>query len=92
MDSKSKIVMGITALSLILSACAGTHNIKQEATFQKDGSVNQVLNEVPQWYIDSEVKKGLITNRDADQFIYGVDSRQQQASVSVDRGLECWCW
>ena len=47
MDSKSKIVMGITALSLILSACAGTHNIKQEATFQKDGSVNQVLNEVP---------------------------------------------
>tara|TARA_B110000285_G_C14917120_1_gene510780 strand:- start:125 stop:766 length:642 start_codon:yes stop_codon:yes gene_type:complete len=82
MDSKSKIVMGITALSLILSACAGTHNIKQEATFQKDGSVNQVLNEVPQWYIDSEVKKGLITNRDADQFIYGVGT-----SVSPDLQL-----
>ena len=72
MDSKSKIVMGITALSLILSACAGTHNIKQEASFNSEGSVQQVLTEVPQWYLDHDVKKGLVTNRDADQFIYGV--------------------
>ena len=72
MDSKSKIVMGITALSLILSACAGTHNIKQEASFNSEGSVQQVLTEVPQWYLDHDVKKGLITNRDANDFIYGV--------------------
>ena len=72
MDSKSKIVVAITALSLFLVACGSTHTIKQEATFNSDDSVKQVLNEVPQWYIDSEVKKGLITNRDADQFIYGV--------------------
>ena len=64
--------MGITALSLILSACAGTHNIKQEASFNSEGSVQQVLTEVPQWYLDHDVKQGLITNRDADQFIYGV--------------------
>ena len=43
---------------------------------------DRVLNEVPQWYIDSEVKKGLITNRDADQFIYGVGT-----SVSPDLQL-----
>ena len=72
MDSKSKIVVAITALSLFLVACGSTHTIKQEATFNSDDSVKQVLNEVPQWYIDAEVKKGLITNRDADQFIYGV--------------------
>ena len=82
MDSKSKIVMGITALSLILSACAGTHNIKQEASFNSEGTVEQVLTEVPQWYLDHDVKKGLITNRDADQFIYGVGT-----SVSPDLQL-----
>ena len=27
---------------------------------------------MPQWYLDHDVKQGLITNRDADQFIYGV--------------------
>ena len=82
MDSKSKIVGAITALSLFLVACGSTHTIKQEATFNSDDSVKQVLNEVPQWYIDSEVKKGLITNRDADQFIYGVGT-----SVSPDLQL-----
>ena len=82
MDSKSKIVVAITALSLFLVACGSTHTIKQEATFNSDDTVKQVLNEVPQWYIDSEVKKGLITNRDADQFIYGVGT-----SVSPDLQL-----
>ena len=82
MDSKSKLVIGATALSLFLAACSSTHTIKQEATFESDGVVKQVLNEVPQWYIDAEVKKGLITNRDADQFIYGVGT-----SVSPDLQL-----
>ena len=82
MDSKSKIVVAITALSLFLVACGSTHTIKQEATFNSDDSVKQVLNEVPQWYVDAEVKKGLITNRDADQFIYGVGT-----SVSPDLQL-----
>ena len=82
MDSKSKIVVAITALSLFLVACGSTHTIKQEATFNSDDSVKQVLNEVPQWYLDAEVKKGLITNRDADQFIYGVGT-----SVSPDLQL-----
>ena len=82
MDSKSKLVIGATALSLFLAACSSTHTIKQEATFESDGVVKQVLNEVPQWYIDAEVKKGLITNRDADQCIYGVGT-----SVSPDLQL-----
>ena len=82
MDSKSKLVIGATALSLFLAACSSTQTIQQEATFESDGVVKQVLNEVPQWYIDAEVKKGLITNRDADQFIYGVGT-----SVSPDLQL-----
>ena len=49
MDSKSKIVVAITALSLFLVACGSTHTIKQEATFNSDDTVKQVLNEVPQW-------------------------------------------
>ena len=72
MDSKSKLVISATALSLFLAASGSTHSIKQEASFNSEGSVKQVLTEVPQWYLDHDVEKGLITNRDADQFIYGV--------------------
>ena len=30
------------------------------------------MNEVPQWYIDAEIDKGLIKNRDAEDYIYAV--------------------
>ena len=58
----------IALLALTLTNCAqNTYKVKQEA--EKEG---RVLNQVPQWYIDAKVDKGLIFNRDADLYVYGV--------------------
>ena len=58
----------IVLLALTLTNCAqNTYKVKQEA---KDEG--RVLNQVPQWYIDAKIEKGLIINRDANLFIYAV--------------------
>ena len=58
----------IALLALTLTNCAqNTYKVKQEA---KDEG--RVLNQVPQWYIDAKVEKGLIKNRDANLYIYAV--------------------
>ena len=51
-----------------MTNCAGnTYKVKQEA--KEEG---RVLNQVPQWYIDAKIDKGLIINRDANLYVYGV--------------------
>ena len=58
----------IALLALTLTNCASnTYQVKQEA--KEEG---RVLNQVPQWYIDAKVEKGLIKNRDANNYIYAV--------------------
>ena len=58
----------IALLALTLTNCASnTYQVKQEA---KDEG--RVLHQVPQWYIDAKVEKGLIKNRDANNYIYAV--------------------
>ena len=58
----------IALLALTLTNCAqNTYKVKQEATEK-----NRVLNQVPQWYIDAGIEEGLIFNRDADLYVYGV--------------------
>ena len=58
----------IALLALTLTNCAqNTYKVKQEVN--EDG---RVLNQVPQWYINAKVDKGIITNRDANLFIYSV--------------------
>ena len=55
----------IALLALTLTNCASnTYQVKQEA---KDEG--RVLNQVPQWYIDAKVEKGLIKNRNADTYL-----------------------
>jgi len=62
-----KIIM-IALLALTLTNCAkNTYKVKQEAKEE-----TRVLNQVPQWYIDARVDKGVILNRDANLFIYAV--------------------
>ena len=63
-----KIIL-IAFLTLFLTNCAQkTYEVKQEAKID-DG---RLLNEVPQWYIDAEIEKGLIKDRDAEDYIYAV--------------------
>ena len=58
----------IALLALTLTNCAqNTYKVKQEA--KEEG---RVLNQVPQWYIDTKVEKGLIKNRDANLYVYAV--------------------
>ena len=58
----------IALLALTLTNCAQqTYKVKQEA--KEEG---RVLNQVPQWYIDAKVEKGLIKNRNANDYIYAV--------------------
>ena len=58
----------IALLALTLTNCASnTYQVKKEA--KEEG---RVLNQVPQWYIDAKVDKGLIINRDANKYIYSV--------------------
>ena len=61
-----KIIL-IALLSLTLANCADrTYKVKQEAKVE-DG---RILNKVPQWFVDAQVDKGLIKDRDADEYIY----------------------
>ena len=62
-----KIIL-IALMSLVLTNCSNTYKVKEEANM-KDG---RLLNKVPQWYIDAQINDGLILNRDADKYIYGV--------------------
>mgnify|MGYP003653378805 FL=1 len=63
-----KIIL-IALLGLSLANCAGnTYKVKEEADVAK----GRLLNEVPQWYIDAQIDKGLIKNRDAENYIYAV--------------------
>ena len=58
----------VVLLALTLTNCAqNTYKVKQEAKEE-----TRVLNQVPQWYIDARVDKGVILNRDANLFIYAV--------------------
>ena len=71
----------IALLALTLTNCAqNTYKVKQEA--EKEG---RVLNQVPQWYIDAKVDKGLIINRDANLYVYGVG---QGASPDLQLAIE----
>ena len=58
----------IALLALTLTNCAQqTYKVKQEV--KEEG---RVLNQVPQWYIDAKVEKGLIKNRNANDYVYAV--------------------
>ena len=71
----------IALLALTLTNCAQqTYKVKQEA--KEEG---RVLNQVPQWYIDAKIEKGLIINRDANLYIYSVG---QGASPDLQLAIE----
>ena len=61
--------MLIALMGLTLANCAQTqYPVKLEANVDE----GRVLNQVPQWYIDAQIEKGLIKNRDANEYIYAV--------------------
>ena len=88
-----KIIL-IALLALTLTNCSRTltgkadkdkvYKVKEEAKI-KDG---RILNKVPQWYIDAQIEKGLITNRDAENFIYAVGSGESpDLQMAMDKAI-----
>jgi len=88
-----KIIL-IALLALTLTNCSKTltgkadkdkvYKVKEEAKV-KDG---RILNKVPQWFVDAQVEKGLITNRDAENFIYGVGSGESpDLQMAIDKAI-----
>ena len=88
-----KIIL-IALLALTLTNCSKTltgkagkdkvYKVKEEAKVD-DG---RILNKVPQWFVDAQVEKGLITNRDAENFIYGVGSGESpDLQMAVDKAI-----
>ena len=75
----------IALLALTLTNCAEkTYKVKQEAKVE-DG---RVLNKVPQWFVDAKIDKGLITDRDANNFIYGVGSGvSPDLQLAIDKAI-----
>ena len=65
-DEERKTVQDCAPIPL--TTANGEVVVKQEAKVD-DG---RLLNEVPQWYIDAEIEKGLIKDRDAEDYIYAV--------------------
>ena len=75
----------IALLALTLANCADkTYKVKQEAEINK----GRILNEIPQWFVDANIDKGLIKNRDADNFIYGVGSgTSPDLQLAIDKAI-----
>ncbi len=75
----------IALLALTLANCADkTYKVKQEAKVE-DG---RILNKVPQWFVDAKIDKGLIKDRDADSFIYGVGSgTSPDLQLAIDKAI-----
>jgi len=88
-----KIIL-IALLALTLTNCSKTltgkagkdkvYKVKEEAKVD-DG---RILNKVPQWFVDAQVEKGLVTNRDAENFIYGVGSGESpDLQMAIDKAI-----
>ena len=88
-----KIIL-IALLAITLTNCSKTltgkadkdkvYKVKEEANVEDGRS----LNKVPQWFVDAQVEKGLITNRDAENFIYGVGSGESpDLQMAIDKAI-----
>ena len=88
-----KIIL-IALLALTLTNCSKTltgkadkdkvYKVKEEAKVE-DG---RILNKVPQWFVDAQIEKGLVTNRDAENFIYGVGSGESpDLQMAIDKAI-----
>ena len=84
----------IALLAITLTNCSKTltgkadkdkvYKVKEEAKVE-DG---RILNKVPQWFVDAQIEKGLVTNRDAENFIYGVGSGESpDLQMAIDKAI-----
>jgi hypothetical protein len=79
MIMKTTLVMGVIAL---LASCSSTYNVKKES------SDNSILTKIPDWYIESEEKRGLLDRKNKHQYIYGVGTAvSSNLQLSIEKAM-----
>lgn len=86
-----KIIL-LILMTLSLANCTKTMTGKSSANatykVKQEGTNDAILNKVPQWFVDAQIEKGLITNRDAENFIYGVGSGESpDLQMAIDKAV-----
>lgn len=86
-----KIIL-LILMTLSLANCTKTMTGKSSANatykVKQEGTNDAILNKVPQWFVDAQIEKGLITNRDAENFIYGVGSGESpDLQMAIDKAI-----
>ena len=79
-------------MTLALANCTKTMTGKSSANatykVKQEGTNDAILNKVPQWFVDAQIEKGLITNRDAENYIYGVGSGESpDLQMAIDKAV-----
>jgi hypothetical protein len=79
MIMKTTLVMGVIAL---LASCSSTYKVKKES------SDNSILTRIPDWYIESEEKRGLLDRKNKHQYIYGVGTAvSSNLQLSIEKAM-----
>jgi hypothetical protein len=79
MIMKTTLVMGVIAL---LASCSSTYKVKKES------SDNSILTKIPDWYIESEEKRGLLDRKNKHQYIYGVGTAvSSNLQLSIEKAM-----
>jgi len=86
-----KIIL-LILMTLSLANCTKTMTGKSSANatykVKQEGTNDAILNKVPQWFVDAQIEKGLITNRDAENYIYGVGSGESpDLQMAIDKAV-----
>lgn len=76
---KTTLVIGVIAL---LASCSSTYKVKKES------SDNSILTKIPDWYIESEEKRGLLDRKNKHQYIYGVGTAvSSNLQLSIEKAM-----
>ena len=84
----------IALLAFTLANCTktmtGEHSNKKNYVVKQEDAPEsgRVLDKVPLWFVEANIDKGLIKNRDADSFIYGVGSGvSPDLQLAIDKAI-----
>jgi len=76
-----KVLLAISVLALTFG-CSSTYKVKKEST------ESSPLTRIPEWYIDSEEKRGLLDRKNKHNYIYGVGtSVSSNLQLAIEKAM-----
>ena len=77
-----KTLLAVVVLMLTVG-CASNYKVEQEST------ENSILRLIPEWYIDSEEKRGLTDRKNKHGYVYGVGTAvSSNLQLAVEKGYD----